>query len=157
MPRPPKFEKIVRTRVRRSRRDDVAGAPSPEVPPVKLADAVVDLPGMIFMVPNKFWGFYSPTSEDHPGVCTSTDLEGRSAVLLKGTDRRKTQFRRQYYYVIPSRRNGMDKSCAFELAPLNFPIGRVLMMRPERVMGVLDDDDLKGIRAALERLFPSPD
>src|SRR5262245_60600205 len=54
--------------------------------PGAVFDADKDLPGAVFMVPNRHWGFESASSEDHPGACAHYSERVREAILVKGTD-----------------------------------------------------------------------
>ncbi|MDA1055123.1 MAG: hypothetical protein O3C40_32275 [Planctomycetota bacterium] len=49
-------------------------------------DAERELPGSVYQVPDKMWGFDAVGRIEHPGACTACDVHKRQAVLLKGTD-----------------------------------------------------------------------
>jgi hypothetical protein len=113
------------------------------------------LPGSVFRVPDKFWGFEAVDRVEHPGLCTSCPprIPGK-AEMLKGTGALSASWR-PTYFVEPSTSNGLKKWTAFELVPFRFPIRRVQLMHPQRWMGRLDDEDFRAIQRELERIFPA--
>jgi hypothetical protein len=123
-----------------------------------LAEAIVperDLPGSVYMVPDKFWGFSAVGRTEHPGACTACLSEEQVAILLKGRDAVTLRGKAAHWFVDPSPGNGLEKITAFELLPYRFPLRRVLLMHPQRRVGQLAADDLDGMHRALERLFPN--
>jgi hypothetical protein len=115
-------------------------------------DLVRDLPGIVFMVPNRQWAFFNRNFVDHPGACVHSRPEQHHAVLVKGTDADKVPRRTRYdhYLVSPTRTNGLEKQTAFKLAPRYLRLHKVRLLDPERCLGRLDDAEL---RAPLARAF----
>jgi hypothetical protein len=118
-------------------------------------DLVRDLPGAVFMVPNKQWGFVNRNSAGHPGACIHSRPEQWHAVFLKGTDAVNIRGRRQFdhHFVSESPANGLKTQTAFELAPRYLPLHKVRLLYPERRIGRLDDVDLNELRARLAYIF----
>jgi hypothetical protein len=143
-PEPP-----VRTRKPRPRRpdepDDTAAEPRPLEPDE-------DLPGAVFMVPNRQWGFESLVSDDHPGACLHGQAADRDAVLVKGTDADHVRVPRRYHVVAPTPDNGLQKPTAFELVPRYVRLHRLRLFYPERYLGRLDADALLALRDELARV-----
>lgn len=127
--------------------------PEPPEPAPRL-DPERDLPGAVFMVPNRHWGFESTTSADHPGACIHYQTALRSAILLKGTDAEKVHPREPHYYVAATHENGLHKLTAFELTPRYFRLHRVGLLYPERHLGRLDEATLHALCEELARLHP---
>jgi hypothetical protein len=115
-----------------------------------------DLPGSIFAVPDRHWGFESLGREDHPGVCTGRSAEAMQATLVKGrdaaTDRGPEPTR---FLVEPSRLNGLRKRTSFELVPRRQPLRRVRLLFANRRMGALEPELFTSLRQRLAILFPS--
>jgi hypothetical protein len=110
-----------------------------------------DLPGAVFMVPNRHWGFESHSSEDHPGVCAHYPPQGRDAILVKGTDAEHIRVPRRYYVVAPTEGNGLQKPTAFELVPRYFRLHRLRLFYPERYLGRIEVATLHALCEELAR------
>jgi hypothetical protein len=124
-------------------------------PEVVEVDPGTDLPGSIYMVPDKFWGFEAVGRIDHPGACVFCDVSGGSATLVKGTDLVSARPARTEILVVdPSPANGLLKPTAFAIAPRLFRIRRVALLHINRRLGALETDHLAYLRAQLLRLFP---
>jgi hypothetical protein len=132
-------------------REWVAEDPPHAAAPV---DPGADLPGSIYAVPDKFWGFEVVGRDHHPGVCAACQVESRRATLLKGTDLATARSHRATFFVVhPTPRNGLSKDTAFELVPRAFRMNRVVLLHSERRMGALDAEDLARLQEELVRLF----
>ncbi len=118
-------------------------------------DATSELPGSVYMVPDKFWGFQAIGRVEHPGICTQCDIPATVATLLKGTDANRIRGAHGYWITAATQSNGLKKSTAFQLQPRRFPLRRVLLMHENRRVGRLDDNELRQLQRELERLFPS--
>lgn len=68
---------------RSCRKGDPRADAEPPLPPC-CPDSLADLPGTVFFVPDRWWGFETPGGRDHPGVCIATDGTAR-ATMLKGS------------------------------------------------------------------------
>lgn len=92
---------------------------------------------------------------DHPGACIFCFAEKREALLSKGTGARSGAARRlnHPYYVGPDETNGLTKETAFSLVPKRIRLQKVLLMEPDRKLGILDPVDLKIMQDELLRLF----
>jgi len=117
-------------------------------------DPQEDLPGAVFMVPNRHWGFEGSTSDDHPGACAHYQERVRQAILVKGTDTENVRSPRRFFFVVPTHGNGLSKETAFELVPRYFRLHRIRLFYPERHLGWLDDATLHGLCDELARLHP---
>ena len=115
------------------------------------------LPGEVFMVPNRHWGFDSATSDDHPGACTSECAADRCAVLVKGTDSDHLRSRAGYYVVASTPSNGLQKQTAFQLAPRFIKLHRIRTYYPERRLGHLEEADLLALQDEMARLHGRSD
>jgi len=110
--------------------------------------------GVVFAVPDKWWGFEAEGREDHPGACVRERMVTQEFELLKGTGaENKTKYRRSELVVAVSETNGLQKLTLFSLKPRPFRKHRVRNLTPERVMGRLSDDDLNRLQSAMVRLF----
>ncbi|MBV9123315.1 MAG: hypothetical protein JO112_08160 [Planctomycetes bacterium] len=125
-----------------------------EAAPAAVFDPAQDLPGAVFMVPNRQWGFEGLTSDDHPGACAHYQERTREAILVKGTDAGHVRLPRRFYVVAPTPGNGLSKETAFELVPRYFRLHRVRLFYPERHLGRLDEAALHGLCDELARLHP---
>jgi hypothetical protein len=134
-------------------RDPVEPGPQPAVP-VQTLDPEGDLPGEILMVPNRDWLIPSTTSTDHPGVCIRFEGDTFQVVLLKGTDADHVRTWRGFYFVQPTRENGLGKLTAFQLAPRRLRLHRVRVFYPERRLGRVEERVLLALRDELARLHP---
>lgn len=147
-----------KTRVKRRkplRFDDSLGCEASKDQPCPAeVNPEAECPGSIYRVPDKYWNFTAVGREDHPGVCTSCDLEGQMAILLKGSDALGRRAATPAYVIEPSRANGLQKATAFDLSPRSFRLRRVVLLHTNRRIGRLDADDLRSLRHALERRFP---
>jgi hypothetical protein len=144
-------------KVRRPRsrsNNESAEAEATEAAPAAVFDPAEDLPGAVFMVPNRHWGFEGPTSDDHPGACAHYRERARQAILVKGTDAENVRSPRLFYFVAPRAGNGLSKETAFELVPRYFRLHRIRLFYPERHLGWLDDATLHGLCDELARLHP---
>jgi hypothetical protein len=114
-----------------------------------------DLPGSIYMVPDKFWGFEAVGRIDHPGACVFCDVSGGSATLVKGTDLFSARGGRHEILIVdPSAGNGLLKPTAFAIAPRLFKIRRVALLHFDRRLGALETEHLTYLQEQLLRLFP---
>jgi hypothetical protein len=114
-----------------------------------------DLPGTVFAVPDRLWGFEAVGRDDHPGVCAACAPEALEATLVKGRDASTDRGNpRDRFLVEPSRLNGLRKLTAFELVPLYRSLRRVRLLYPNRRMGTLEPDSFAELRRRLTRLFP---
>jgi hypothetical protein len=118
-------------------------------------DPASELPGSVYMVPDKFWGFQAVGRIEHPGLCTQCDIPATVATLLKGTDANRIRGAHGYWITAATQSNGLKKSTAFQLQPHRFPLRRVLLMHENRCVGRLEDSELRKLQRELERLFPS--
>lgn len=118
-------------------------------------DVEMELPGSVYMVPDKFWGFQAIGRDDHPGACTRCDAAAALAILVKGSDIAGLRGLHGYLVIGPTRDNGLKKPTAFALQPRPFRLRRVLLMHPNRRIGQLDADDALRLQRELERLFPT--
>src|SRR5436190_23771109 len=99
--------------------------PAPEIIEV---DPGKDLPGSIYMVPDKFCGFEAVGRIDHPGACVFCDVPGGSATLVKGTDLFAARPGRHEVLVVdPSSDNGLRKATAFAIVPRRFKLRRLAL------------------------------
>jgi hypothetical protein len=114
-----------------------------------------ELPGTIFRVPDRHWGFEAMGREDHPGVCTACVPETLQATLVKGrdaaTDRGPARTR---FLVDPTDSNGLVKRTAFELVPRRQSLRRVRLLYTNRRMGALEPDLFDELCRRLTALFP---
>jgi hypothetical protein len=117
-------------------------------------DAAGLLPGSVFMVPDKTWGFEAPGRVDHPGACLDYPPVARECGILKGSTPSWAARWKPTYIVEPSPGNGLRKRTAFDLVPVRIRKHRLRLMYPERWIGRLDDQDFGEILRELRRLFP---
>lgn len=114
-----------------------------------------ELPGVIFAVPDHFWGFEAVGREDHPGICTACYVEAQRATLVKGRDAVTDRGHPRHRFVVqPSDSNGLKKATSFELIPLDRSLRRVRLLHPERQMGTLEPELFDELRKRLIKLFP---
>ncbi|SRR6266542_2084858 len=132
-------------------RDARAEHPAPEIVEI---DPARDLPGSIYMVPDKFWGFEAVGRIDHPGACVFCDVSGGSATLVKGTDLFSARGGHEILIVDPSVANGLAKPTAFAIAPRLFKLRRVALLHFDRRLGALETEHLTYLQEQLLRLFP---
>jgi hypothetical protein len=113
------------------------------------------LPGTVFAVPDRHWGFSAVGREDHPGICTAARPKTIQATLVKGrdaaTDRSPLRTR---FDVDPSLLNGLRKTTSFELVPRIRSLRRVRALFPDRRMGKLEPVTFAELRRRLVKLFP---
>ncbi len=119
------------------------------------ADINDRLPGNVYFVPDKFWGFRAVGRDDHPGVCLFCFAECNSVMMSKGTGASSKAMNRSEnpYLVFPTKKNGLTKETAFDLVPKRFRLHRVLLLEPERKIGELDEADRKAMQDELRRIF----
>jgi hypothetical protein len=113
-----------------------------------------ELPGTVFAVPDRHWGFVAVGREDHPGICAEARPETIQAILVKGrdaaTDRGSLRTR---FVVEPSLLNGLRKTTSFELVPRIMSLRRVRLLFPDRRMGVLEPGPFTELRRRLVNLL----
>jgi len=115
-----------------------------------------ELPGSVYKVPDKMWGFDAVGRIEHPGACTSCTPHQRQAVLLQGTDAKLAG--RGYPQVVvisPSAPNGLTKPTAFAVEPRIFRLRKVELLAKDRRIGTLEPAELNLLRNALERVWPA--
>jgi hypothetical protein len=139
---------------RRSRLDDDADESAGKGSEPELFDADSRLPGAVFMVPNRHWGFEVVSASDHPGACTHYQPGAKDAILVKGTDAENVRHPRGYFFADASEENGLQKRTAFRLVPEPFRLHRLKLYFPERHLGYLEAAVLHALRAELARLHP---
>ncbi|MEN8217514.1 MAG: hypothetical protein ABFS56_14320 [Pseudomonadota bacterium] len=102
-----------------------------------------EMPGHVYMVPDKHWKFEAIGRDDHPGVCIDCDDTRRKARLCRGRDAKtlRPQYRASYAVISPDDRNGLEKDTAFGKVPTEFKLHKVLLYYPERHIGSLDQSD----------------
>jgi hypothetical protein len=76
-----------------------------------------DLPGAVFMIPNRHWGFEVVSAVDHPGTCLHYSQTRHDGLLLQGTDANNVLRSHGYYVVMPTAENGLQIPTAFRLTP----------------------------------------
>jgi hypothetical protein len=114
-----------------------------------------ELPGTIFAVPDRWWGFEAVGREDHPGLCTACRPEAWQVTLVKGRDAATDRGNPCLRFVVErTRQNGLLKATAFELAPLYRPLRRVRLLYANRRMGFLEAETFGELRRRLTALFP---
>lgn len=128
--------------------------PSDPPPELHSCEPAVDLPGVVFMVPNRHWGFKSISADDHPGVCLEYLEEENLGLLLQGTDANHITSHSEYYFVEPTTENGLTKKTAFRLVVRFFRWHRLRLYFPERYMGRLDEQTLLALRKEIAQLYP---
>jgi hypothetical protein len=115
-----------------------------------------ELPGTVFAVPDRHWGFVAVGREDHPGICTEAQPETILAFLVKGrdaaTDRGSLRTR---FVVDPSQLNGLRKTTSFDLVPYRMSLRRVRLLFPNRRMGILEPVPFAELRRRMVQLFPT--
>lgn len=113
------------------------------------------LPGMVFAVPDRLWGFEAVGREDHPGICTAARPGTGQATLVKGQDAATDQGPHLSRFVVKrSLMNGLRKTTSFELSPRIRPLHRVRDLFPDRRMGKLEPNLFVKLRRRLVKLFP---
>lgn len=112
-----------------------------------------ELVGDLFQVPDKWWGFEAFGRDDHPGACVGYVPPGYNATLLKGTDPKSARYASTFVLVEKTRQNGLLKATAFAIKPYSFSVRKVAMLAGERLIGTLEDRDLKKMQTELVRLF----
>lgn len=60
-------------RVKSRCRDDVDQVPNVHI--FDIPDPGTELPGTIYAVPDRWWGFHAVGREDHPGACIHCSVE----------------------------------------------------------------------------------
>lgn len=113
-----------------------------------------DLPGAVFMVPNRRWGFEVVSAEDHPGACLHYSHARRSGQMLQGTDASMIRSEILYHIIEPNSENGLKKPTAFKLAPRYIRRHNLITFIPQRIMGRLSESQLLALRNELARLNP---
>jgi len=134
--------------------DEATEANASDSSPAGDFDPNEDLPGAVFMVPNRDWKIKGSTSDDHPGACAHYQERAREAIVVKGTDAENVRFSRRFYFVAPTQGNGLSKKTAFELVPRPIRLHRIRLFYPERHLGWLDDATLHALCDELARLHP---
>jgi hypothetical protein len=120
----------------------------------ELFDADARLPGAVFMVPNRHWGFAVVSGSDHPGACIHYQPGAKDAILVRGTDADNVRYPRGYFFADASEENGLKKRTAFRLVPEPIRLHRLKLYFPERHLGYLEAAVLHALRAELARLHP---
>jgi hypothetical protein len=114
-----------------------------------------ELPGMVFAVPDRLWGFEAVGREDHPGICTAARPKMMLATLVKGRDAATARGPLRTRFVVePSQFNGLRKTTSFELVPYPMSLRRVRLLFPDRRMGKLEPVPFAKLRRRLAQLFP---
>ena len=130
------------------------GSEEDDLPP-KPVPSDTALPGMVFAVPDRLWGFEAVGREDHPGICTAARPETRQATLVKGQDAATDRGPHRTRFVVePSLMNGLRKTTSFELVPRTMSLHRVRLLFPDRRMGKLEPNLFAKLRRRLINLFP---
>jgi hypothetical protein len=138
----------------RARKTDRLRLEDRDLPEIVEVDPGRDLPGSIYMVPDKFWGFEAVGRFDHPGACVFCDPSG-NATLVKGTDLISARPGLQGLLIIePSPGNGLRKPTAFAIAPRRFKSRRVALLHFDRRLGSLEAEELHYLQEQILRLFP---
>lgn len=132
-----------------AKRRDEDTAFSQEVEPLD------DLPGSIYRVPDKFWGFEAVGRVEHPGACVSANTRLQQATLLQG--RGAPRQHGAALVLSPTPLNGLKKTTTFALEPRLFPLRRVALLHADRRLGALSPDELTYALHELQRLFPLAD
>ncbi len=112
-----------------------------------------ELAGELFQVPDKWWGFEAMGRENHPGACVGYDKRGYQVTMLKGTDPRSARYAIAHVYVDPDPSNRLLKTTAFAIKPISKPARKVQLLRGERLIGTLEQADLRLMQSELVRLF----
>lgn len=119
-------------------------------------DAASELPGSVYFVPDRLWGFDAAGRTDHPGVCVEYVERSLHAMMLKGTDAdspRVARLPRAYVIVAPDDDNGLGKPTAFELSLRRLSSRHVVLMHQDRRAGSVGAEVLERMRAELRRVF----
>ena len=123
--------------------------------PPKPVPSDTALPGMVFAVPDRLWGFEAVGREDHPGICTAARPGTGQAILIKGQDAATDRAPHQTRFVVePSLMNRLRKTTSFELSPRIRPIHRIRTLFQDHRMGKLEPNLLAKLRRRLVNLFP---
>jgi hypothetical protein len=132
---------------------DEAGLAEPDEPQV--VDPEHELPGSVYMVPDRVWGFQALGREDHPGACARCDVGLRQVWMFKGTDPASARLDRYSVLLVePSAENGLHKTTAFALEPRQVRLHKVLLLhRSTRRLGRLEPAELQSLQAELLRSF----
>jgi hypothetical protein len=91
--------------------------------------------------------------ENHPGACVGYDKRGYQVTMLKGTDPRSARYAIAHVYVDPDPSNRLLKTTAFAIKPISKPARKVQLLRGERLIGTLEQADLRLMQSELVRLF----
>ena len=130
------------------------GSEEDDLPP-KPVPSDTALPGTVFAVPDRLWGFEADGRKDHPGICTAARPGTIHATLVKGQDAATDRNPHQTRFVVePSQMNGLRKTTSFELVPRIKSLRRVRDLFPDRRMGKLEPATFGKLRRRLAQLFP---
>jgi hypothetical protein len=114
-----------------------------------------ELPGTVFAVPDRLWGFNAVGREDHPDICTEARPETINATLVKGRDAATDRGHPRTRFVVePSLINGLRKMTSFELVPRTMSLRHVRLLVLDRRMGKLEPNLFAKLRQRLVNLFP---
>lgn len=107
-----------------------------------------ELPGSVYMIPDRLWAIQAKGREDHPGACVHCDLSARLSFLNKGTDvysARKGRF--LLVIVVPSAKNGLGKPTAFALDPRRIRMHKLLTFHQGKEwLGRLEEEYFRVMR-----------
>lgn len=137
-------------------RENVRGEAGPaEDDQPQVLDPENELPGSVYMVPDRVWRFQAFGREDHPGACARCDVRLRQAWMFKGTDPASVRLDRYSVLLVePSPENGLSKTTAFALEPRQVRLHKVLLLhRSTRRLGRLEPGQLESLQAELLRFF----
>lgn len=116
-------------------------------------DPEQDLPGSIYRVPDKIWGFEAVGRVEHPGACMVVDQAQGKAVFLRGTGSTRCH-RSPNITVEPDEHNGLKKRTYFELAPRCLSLRSMVLIHYDRRLGSLTREEHIKALHELQRLFP---
>lgn len=119
---------------------------------IHLAPDGSDIEGVVFQVPDDWWGFAAVGRDDHPGACVHRSPTLDEAVVLRGKSMPPPlPYRNLWVEIEADSGNGLDHRTFFDTTSRRLPVKRVLLLYPERTRGRLSSVDLEKLRKLWEK------
>ena len=118
------------------------------------SESCPDLIGLVFDVPDKWWGFEAVGRSSHRGACIREVIPDREFDMLKGVGaENRTRYHKTEVLVVPTETNGLTKNTLFSVRPRPMRRHRLKNLLGEATKGRLSDDELQRLRSEMVRQF----
>ncbi len=119
-----------------------------------------EMPGHVYVVPDKNWGFEAVGRDDHPGICIDCNEKQRKVRLCKGRDFEtlNPKYRASYMVILSDDENGLKKDTAFQQKLTEFRLRKVLLYykgEKPRYIGTINKNDFQYLLNFVNRAIPN--